>query len=70
MVGFYLGDAPQVGVTWPVGDLDAGRPEGEPVWQTGPQSFVIADGPNGGIVLPCEKSVRKEAAFLSQFPRT
>lgn len=69
VVGLYLSDPPQAGVEWPVGNPDAGRPQGEPLWQVGPQSMVVADGPKGGVVFPVGSEIARDKTFVSQLPK-
>jgi hypothetical protein len=69
VVGLYLENPPQAGVDWPVGSPDSGRPQGEPVWQVGPQSLLAADGPDGGVIFPVGSEIAREKSFVSQLPK-
>lgn len=69
VVGLYLEYPPQAGVEWPVGNPDAGRPHGEPLWQVGPRSMIVADGSRGGVVFPVGSEIARDETFISQLPK-
>lgn len=66
-VGLYLQS-----VDWStediVGDRGAGRPEGALLWAAGPQSFVVADGENGGVILPYLQEEAPDTALAEALP--
>lgn len=51
-----------------IGNDDAGRPPGEPLWSPGPEGIVIADGETEGIVTPLLQEVDRETTFEESLP--
>ena len=68
VVALYLDRSPDEGSGLVIGDEGAGRPEGEPLWQVGPQGFVVADNENDGVVFPIDPSIAPNAEFEQQVP--
>ncbi len=67
-VGLYLEAAPLEEDDVPVLHDDAGRPAGEPLWRSGPQALIVADGENDGVVLPLLRQIMPQADFEDQLP--
>lgn len=67
-VGLYLDAAPVEDGSFTMGNEAAGRPAGEPLWQVGPQAFIVADGDDGGVVFPLWRKVMPQAKFEDQLP--
>ncbi len=70
VVGLYLDAAPEEGDRegFVVGNENAGHPAGEPLWQVGPQAFIVADGEDGGVIFPIDPRVSPQADFEDQLP--
>lgn len=47
----------------------AGIPSGSQVWAAGPQGFVVANGPDGGVVFPYIHDVRPNMSLDETLPR-
>lgn len=68
VVALYLGRAPTENGSLIVGNEDAGHPAGEPLWQVGPQAFIVADNEDQGIVFPIDPHIAPNANFENQLP--
>ena len=51
---------------FPVGDEDAGRPIGAPLWAAGPQGFIV--GVRTGLVLPLAHAIRPDQTLDERMP--
>jgi hypothetical protein len=61
---------PQVLDEAPAIQAGAGRPEGQPVWQVGPQGFIVANGADNGVVYPLWSRVDKQQFFYDLLPKS
>lgn len=68
LVALYLDPSPAEQGNLIIGNDGAGRPQGEDLWQVGPQGFVVADGANGGVVFPIDPQIAPDAEFEDQIP--
>lgn len=68
-VGLYLVPARNESGDLPIGDEDAGRPEGAPLWvPVNPQGFVIATGSAGTVATPLDPGVPIEGDVAGVAP--
>lgn len=67
-VGLYLSPAPVEDGSSTLGNNSAGRPAGVPLWQVGPQAFIVADGDDEGVVFPLFRKIMPQADFEDQLP--
>jgi hypothetical protein len=67
-VGLYLRGA-DLGSAGVDSDAVAGTPNGAQVWAAGPQSFVVANGQDGGVVFPYIHEERPNMSLQETLPR-